>query len=321
MKGIARFAARRLMSAAVTLWLVSILIFTAIHGLPGGYADVFLGAQSTPQTKAQIEQKFGLDRPIPIQYWKWISAAAYGDFGVSLSTQQPVGGEFVARLPVTAQLAVMATAMALVVGLPLGLIGGLVDRPRALRGCLRLFGSLAMSVPDFVIGSLLLYLLARHSLGLRVGAWIAFSSDPASNLRTAIAPACALAALGVGFISTAARHATISIREAPWVLAAIARGESRPDIIRRHIVKNAAIPVVTVVAIYLGYMLGGTAIIESLFTVPGVGRFVLQAVSIRDYPVVQAGVLIAATVFIVLNLGADLLYAALDPRIRQRPNQ
>jgi peptide/nickel transport system permease protein len=319
MTDILRFMARRLASAAVTLLLVSVLIFGAIHGLPGGYADVFLGAQSTPQAKAQIEEKFGLNRPIPIQYWKWISAAAQGDFGVSLSTQQPVAREFAVRLPVTAQLAVMATTIALIVGLPFGVVGGLVNRPRALHGFLRLFGSFAMSVPDFVIGSLLLYLMSRYSFGLRLGAWIALTEDPAGNIQTATAPAFALAAIGIGFVMTAARHATISIREAPWVLAAIARGLSTSMIIRRHIVKNAAIPVVTVAAIYLGYMLGGTAIIESLFTVPGVGRFVLQAVSIRDYPVVQAGVLLAATVFITLNLCADLLYAALDPRIRGKP--
>lgn len=318
MTALLRFAARRLASAALTLLLVSVLIFAAIHWLPGSYADVFLGALSTPQAKAQLEEKFGLNRPLPVQYVKWISAAAHGDFGISLSTQQPVAAEFAVRLPVTAQLAVMAAAIALTVGVPLGIVGGLVTRPRVLHGFLRLFGSFAMSVPDFVIGSLLLYLISRHSLGFRLGAWIPLSADLAGNLRTAIVPAGALAALGIGFIMTAARHAAISIRGAPWVVAATARGQSTSMIIRQHIVKNAAIPVVTVAAIYLGYMLGGTAIIESLFTIPGIGRFVLQAVSIRDYPVVQAGVLIAATVFIALNLAADIVYAALDPRIRSK---
>ena len=305
-------------SAALTLLLVSLLIFGAIHWLPGSYADVFLGAQSTPQAKAQIEEKFGLNRPLPVQYLRWASAALEGDFGVSLSTQQPVAGEFAVRLPITAQLAAMATFIALAVGVPLGIIGGLITRPRALRGLLRIYGSFAMSVPDFVIGSLLLYILSRYSFGLRVGAWIPLTTDPTGNLRTSVVPACALAALGIGFIMTATRHTTISIRGAPWVIAATARGKSNPTIIRHHIVKNAAIPVVTVGAIYLGYMLGGTAIIESLFTSPGIGRFVLQAVSLRDYPVVQAGVLLAATVFIVLNLGADILYAVLDPRIRSK---
>jgi peptide/nickel transport system permease protein len=129
-------------------------------------------------------------------------------------------------------------------------------------------------------------------------------------------PACTLASLGVGFIMTTARHATISIRGTPWFVAAIARGTTTPAMIRQHVVKNVAIPVVTVIAIYFGYLLGGTAIVESLFTAPGIGRYIVEAVELRDYPVVQAGVLLAAAIFIALNLAADLLYAALDPRVR-----
>ncbi len=318
MKGILGYALGRLTSAAITLLLVTVLIFAAIYWLPGSYADVFLGAQATPAAKASLEEKFGLNQPLPVQYLKWVREAAQGDFGQSLVSQRPVAEEFAVRLPVTAQLALMATFIALFVGIPLGVVAALVTRPRAVPGLLRLSGSLAMSVPDFVIGSLLLYVISRHPMGLRVGAWISPFADLAGNLQTALVPACALAALGVGFIMTASRHATLSIRSAPWVLAATARGMSTPAIIRRHIVKNAAIPVVTVAAIYLGYMLGGAAVIESLFTIPGTGRFLVQAVAIRDYPVVQAGVLLAATVFISLNLAADLLYAALDPRIRVR---
>jgi peptide/nickel transport system permease protein len=314
MVGLWGYAVRRVASAAATLLLVSLVIFSAIHWLPGSYADVFLGAQPTPQAKARIEERFGLSRPLPIQYLKWISAAAQGDFGVSLVTQRPVAEEFGLRIPVTGELALMSTAIALAVGIPLGILGGLGSGHPLIAGLSRLSGSLAMSVPDFVIGSLLLYVLSR--VGLGVGNWVSPGADLAGNLWETFIPACALAALGIGFIMTAARHATISVRGMPWVLAAIARGKPTPMIVRQHVIKNAAIPVVTVVAIYLGYMLGGTAIVESLFTVPGIGRFILQAVSLRDYPVVQAGVLLAATIFIVLNMTADLLYALLDPRIR-----
>lgn len=275
---------------------------------------MFLGAQPTPQAKARIEERFGLNQPLPVQYLKWLMSAAQGDLGTSLVTQRLVAEEFGLRLPVTATLALMATALALVVGIPLGILGGLASGHPWTRGLFRLSGSIAMSVPDFVIGSLLLYILARQGTG--VGNWVSPGSDLAANLWATFIPACALAALGIGFTMTTARHATISVRDAPWVLAATARGKSSFTIVRQHIVKNAAIPVVTVIAIYLGYVLGGTAIVESLFTVPGVGRYVLQAVSLRDYPVVQAGVLLAATVFIVLNMTADLLYAMLDPRIR-----
>src|SRR5438552_874990 len=158
MSGIWTYAMRRVASAAATLLLVSVVIFSAIHWLPGSYADVFLGAQPTPQAKARIEEQFGLDRPLPIQYLKWIARAVKGDFGASLVTQRPVAEEFGLRLPVTAELALMATALALVIGIPLGILGGLAGGRPWSRGLFRLWGSLAMSVPDFVIGSLLLYI-------------------------------------------------------------------------------------------------------------------------------------------------------------------
>jgi peptide/nickel transport system permease protein len=316
MNGFLIYAVRRIGSAAFTLLLVSVVIFGAIHWLPGSYADVFLGAHPTPQLKARIEEKFGLDQPLPIQYLKWVSAAARGDFGVSLVTQRTVAEEFGLRLPVTAQLALMALLISLFVGLPVGILGGIGNQRRAVRDLSRLWGSLAMSVPDFVIGSLLVYVVARYPLGLTIGSWVSPGTDLSRSIQATALPACTLAALGVGFVMTTARHATISVRSAPWIMAAVARGKSTPAIVREHVIRNVSIPVVTIVAIYLGYLLGGTAIVESLFTMPGVGRYIVQAVELRDYPVVQAGVLLAASVFMILNVTADLFYAALDPRIR-----
>jgi peptide/nickel transport system permease protein len=316
MNGFLIYAVRRIGSAAFTLLLVSVVIFGAIHWLPGSYADVFLGAHPTPQVKARIEEKFGLDQPLPIQYLKWVSAAARGDFGVSLVTQRTVAEEFGLRLPVTAQLALMALLISLFVGLPVGILGGIGNQRRAVRDLSRLWGSLAMSVPDFVIGSLLVYVVARYPLGLTIGSWVSPGTDLSRSIQATALPACTLAALGVGFVMTTARHATISVRSAPWIMAAVARGKSTPAIVREHVIRNVSIPVVTIVAIYLGYLLGGTAIVESLFTMPGVGRYIVQAVELRDYPVVQAGVLLAASVFMILNVTADLFYAALDPRIR-----
>jgi peptide/nickel transport system permease protein len=303
MSGVVDYVVRRSGSALVTLLVVSLMIFSAIHALPGGYADVFLGAHPTPEAKVRIEAQFGLDQPLPVQYVRWLGAALTGDFGVSLVTQKPVSEEFAARLPVTATIAIIATALAILVGLPIGLAGGLA-RSKLARGTSRFAGSLAISVPDFVIGTVLLFVVSRYLQ------W-------ANVFSTTLLPAIALCALGIGFVSTAARNASSAAAEGQWVLAATARGMSRGEIIRHHIIKNAAIPVVTTIAIYFGYMLGGTAIVESTFTVPGVGRYILQAVQLRDYPVVQAGALIAASLFIALNLLVDLLYGVLDPRIRR----
>lgn len=297
------YAGRRIGSALITLVIVSLMIFSAIHALPGGYADVFLGAHPTPEAKARIEAQFGLDQPLPVQYVQWLGAAVKGDFGTSLVTQKPVSEEFAVRLPLTVTIAAIATALAIAVGLPIGLVGGLARSPVA-RGSARLFGSLAISVPDFVIGTVLLYVVSRYLQ------W-------ATVFSTTLLPAITLSVLGIGFISTSARNASAAAHEGPWVMAAIARGQSDRQVVRHHILKNAAIPVLTTIAIYFGYMLGGTAIVESTFTVPGVGRYLLQAVQLRDYPVVQAGALIAASLFILLNLLVDVLYASLDPRIRR----
>lgn len=298
------YIGRRVVSALTTLVIVSLIIFSAVHALPGGYADVFLGAHSTPEAKARIEAQFGLDQPLPVQYVRWLGSAMRADFGTSLVTQKPVSQEFAARLPVTATIAVLATAIAILVGLPVGLVGGLAQQSRLARGSARLVGSLAISVPDFVIGTLLLFVVSRYLQ------W-------ATIFSTTLLPAFTLSALGIGFVTSATRNASAAAHEGGWVMAATSRGMSRGAIVRHHILKNAAIPVVTTIGIYFGYMLGGTAIVESTFTVPGVGRYVLQAVQLRDYPVVQAGALIAATLFIALNLCVDLLYAMLDPRIRQ----
>jgi peptide/nickel transport system permease protein len=297
------FILGRAASAAATLLLSSLLIFAAIHALPGGYADVFLGAYATPEAKARIERRFGLNDPLPAQYVKWLGAAVHGDFGVSLVTQTPVGEEFAARLPVTSSIAALAAALALMIGAPAGLLAGLFSRSPVANVIARLTGSLAISVPDFVIGTLLLYLVSRVFPG-------------AAGLSNLLLPALALSALGIGFIMTAARHSSVAVSRSAFVRAAAARGASPLQILRRHIVRNAAIPVATVFGVYFGYLLGGAAIVEATFTVPGVGRYLLQAVQLRDYPVVQAGALVAATVFVALNLIVDLAYGWLDPRTR-----
>jgi peptide/nickel transport system permease protein len=312
------FAGRRMLSAAITLWIVSIVIFAVIHALPGDYADVFLGAQSTPEARARIVQRFGLDRSIFAQYFGWLGAAVQGDFGVSYLSQRPVATEFAARLPVTAQLALSATVFAVMVGLPLGIRGGFAPERSPERVVSRLTGSVAMSVPDFFIGSILLYVATLYWGGFGVSGWVPLSDGLLASLGATLLPAISLAGLGIGFVLTSARHASMSVRNGGWIKAAEARGLGASTIRQRHVLRNASIPVVTAISIYFGYMLGGTAIIESTFTLPGVGRYMLQAVVLRDYPVVQAGALIAATVFIGVNLLADIVYALLDPRVRSQ---
>jgi peptide/nickel transport system permease protein len=313
----ARFALARLLSALVTAVGVSLVVFLAMHALPGNFAEVLV-PRGTPELRQRIMEQFGLDQPVTVQYFRWLWSMAQGDFGVSLITQKPIWHEFALRIPVTAEVAGLAAAIAIVIGIPLGVISGLPTRRRLIPTTSRLIGGLAISVPDFVIGSIFLYIFSTYSLGLRVGSWTYFTDDPVENLKSALLPALTLAALGVGFILTTSRHAAIGVLSQGFIMAAVARGKAPRAIVRQHLLRNIGIPVVTVVAIYLGYLLGGAIIVEQLYSIPGLGRFLIQSVLNRDYPVVEAGVFMVAAFFIALNMMADVIYAWLDPRISAR---
>ncbi|MFO1057677.1 MAG: ABC transporter permease [Dongiaceae bacterium] len=313
MKAFATYAAGRLASAALTLLGISLLIFVAMRSLEGNFEDI-MTPQGPPQLREQIRARFGFDQPLPVQYLKWVSAALQGDFGVSLVTQAPIWPQFAERLSVSAEIALLTTLLALTLGLPLGLASGLA-RGSAGKVASRLAGALLMSVPDFVVASVLIYVFSKYALGLTIGRWVELGSDPVGHLRAVVLPCLALAPLGTGLIMATCRHAVLSILAESHVAAAVARGKSRGQIVRQHVLRNAAIPVVTVLAIYCGFLLGGTVLVELIFSLPGFGRFLLQGVLNRDYPVVQAGVLIVAAFFVALNMAADLLYGWLDPRV------
>lgn len=317
MSSFARFALTRVLGALLTLIGVSLVVFIAMHMLPGNFADVLV-PRGSPELRARIMHQFGLDRPIYIQYLSWLGAMASGHLGVSLISQKPVLQQFAERIPVTAEIAALATAIALVIGVPLGILSGLSSRHRSASAASRLFGGMAMSVPDFVIGSVLLYVFSTYSLWLIVGKWIYFSDNPLDNFRVVVLPAVTLSALGIGFLLTTARHTVIGILSHDYIMAAVARGQDERTIIRQHILRNAGIPIITVVAIYLAYLLGGTIIVEELFSIPGFGRYLIQSVLNRDYPVVEAGVFVIAAFFVILNMLADLAYAWLDPRVGAR---
>lgn len=313
----ARFALSRVGSAVLTLLGMSVIIFVAIQLLPGSYEEVFFSRLSA-EGRALIAEKLGLDRHPVEQYFRWLWAALNGDFGISFITRQPVRLEFASRIPVTAELAVLATVVALVIGVPLGIVSGLSNRRRFVQGVSRFAGAAAMSVPDFVLGSIFLYLFTKYPLGLTVGQWVPLSEDIVGNLRAAALPVFTLSVLGIGLVLVTTRHAVISILTQDFITAAVARGQPPRLIVLHHVLRNSAIPLVTILAIYSGYLLGGTIIVEIIYTIPGLGRYLVQGVLNRDYPVVQAGVLIGASFFVILNMLADLSYGALDPRLRVR---
>jgi peptide/nickel transport system permease protein len=327
-----RFAAARFASALLTLLGVSIFVFTAIHLIPGSYEAVMLGPQAPEAARERLREKYGLDDPLPQQYMRWLLALLGGDMGIALCrSQQSIGqqacenadqtaiiSEFARRAPATIQLAFMAAGVANLVGIPLGILAGLSASSRLVRAMSRAISAFGMGVPSFVLGTLFVYLFSVYDLGLTVGGYVPLFEDPATNLRAMVLPAITLSVFGTALFARTTRDAVLTVLAEPFIMAAVARGETPAQIVRRHVLRNAAIPVVTVSAVNMGYLLGGAAIAELLFSVPGFGWYVLAAIQKRDYAVVQAGVLLAAVAFVGVNLLADMAYAIIDPRTMQR---
>ncbi|MEU6714337.1 ABC transporter permease [Nonomuraea sp. NPDC046802] len=305
----------RALSSAATLLGVSVLIFTAVRLMPGGFAETVLGPFATAEQKAELATRYGLDQPVFMQYGHWLAAVAGGDFGISMISRQPVGAELLARLPVTAELTVLAVLASVLAGVPLGVLTAVRARPGGGGTAGRLLSGLGVSVPEFVLGSLVVFLFSRYALGLEVGAWVPFGQDPAANLATMILPAAVLSVFSISVTARTTRDAVMGVLVEPYITAAVGRGESPWFIVRHHVLRNAATPVVTLVGTIIAYLLGGALIVEHVFNLPGVGSYIVQAVGRRDYAVVQAGVLLAAGVFIVMNVLIDLLVGALDPRL------
>ncbi|MCG5218387.1 ABC transporter permease [Streptosporangium sp. KLBMP 9127] len=305
----------RALSSAATLLGVSILIFAAVRMMPGGFAETILGPFATPEQKAELAARYGLDQPVFMQYWHWLTAVAGGDLGTSMISREPVSLELLARLPVTAELTILSVAAAILLGVPLGVLTAVRARPDGGAAVGRLLSGLGVSVPEFVLGSLAVFLFSRYALGLSVGGYVPVTVDPAANLRSMVLPAAVLSIFAISATARTTRDAVLGVLVEPYVTAAVARGESPWFIITRHILRNAAAPVVTLTATITAYLLGGALVVEYVFNLPGIGSYVVQAVGRRDYAVVQAGVLLAAAVFIVMNVLVDLMVGTLDPRL------
>ena len=312
------YIARRGAGALLTLVGVAILIFIAIRMLPGGYAELVLGNQLEPEAREYLNQKYGLHKPALEQFWAWFSSVAHGNLGVSLVTQRSIGDEFLRRAPATIELALLATGMALGIGIPLGVLSGLADTSPFWRTAGRLLGAVGASLPEFVLGTILLYVASSWSLGFTQRGFVSLFEDPLANLQAMALPAASLSVFGIALILRTTRDSVKRVTTEPYITTAVARGDPPGRIIRRHILRNASIPVLTVSSTFMGYLLGGAVVAEVLFSIPGVGLYVFNALGNRDYGVVQAGVMLAAVIFVLINTLGDVVYAILDPRIGSR---
>jgi peptide/nickel transport system permease protein len=313
-----RYLALRLLSAITTLIGVSVLTFLFIRLIPGDAIAARLGTSTalTPEQIADLRAYFGLDQPLHIQYWNWVTSLLRGDAGFSIRTGRPVFVEIAERLPATLELAAAATLIAIAIGIPLGLFSAMRARSR-LDLVARIGGLVGLSLPSFWLGTLIIVLFSLYLRWLpNTGGYVDFVRDPFQNLQLILFPAITL---GVGLAAATmrmTRSAMLDVLGADYVRTATSKGLAPALIVRRHVLKNGLIVVVTLLGVQVGQLLGGAVVVEEIFTIPGVGRMLLTAIVQRDYALVQGGVLVIAILFVLVNIAVDLLYGYLDPRIR-----
>jgi len=315
---VGRYLATRLLGAIPTLIGVSVLTFLFIRLIPGDAIAARLGTSTalTPEQLASLRAYFGLDQPLYQQYWTWLTSLLRGDLGYSIRTGRPVLVEITERLPATLELAAAATLIAVVIGLPLGLLSAMRSRSR-IDVVARIGGLIGLSLPSFWLGTLIIVLFSLYLRWLpNTGGYVDFIRDPLGNLALIVLPSVTLGVALAAATMRMTRSAMLDVLSADYVRTAWAKGLPRGLIIRRHVLKNGLIVVVTLLGIQVGQLLGGAVVVEEIFSIPGVGRMLLAAIVQRDYALVQGGVLVIAILFVLTNIFVDLLYGYLDPRIR-----
>ncbi len=313
-----RYLTQRIVAFIPTLLGVSILIFSTIRLVPGDAIVAMLGTEAGMLTDTQrqsLEVYFGLDKPPLEQYFIWLGGVLRGDLGLSVRHGQPVIDVILARFPVTLQLAIMAVSIALMIGLPIGVLAAVKHNSMIdLFG--RLFALLGLGMPSFLVGTLIIYVLSVYFKILpNSGDYVSLIEDPSRNISQMIFPAITLGFAFSASVMRTTRSAVLEVLTQDYIRTARSKGLSEAIVIQRHALRNALIPVVTIVGVEIGYLLGGTVITEEIFALPGVGRLLFNAISQRDYALVQGIALFIAFNFVLINLIADFIYIAIDPRI------
>jgi peptide/nickel transport system permease protein len=309
---------KRAIALPFTLLGVSVVTFLFLRLIPGDAITARLGTSTvlTPEQLQRMRAYFGLDEPLYLQYLTWLGSLLRGDAGFSIRSGQPVTAEIAARMPVTVELALAAAAVALVIGIPLGLVSAIRPNSGTDLGA-QSFGLLGLALPNFWLGTLVILLFSRYLHWMpNTGGYVDLFADPAANLKFLIFPAVTLGVGVAAVVMRTTRSAMLDVLGADYIRTARAKGLDLHRVVERHALKNGMIVVVTVLGIQVGYLLGGAVVVEQVFSLPGLGRMLLNAITERDYALVQGGVLVIATLFVVTNTVVDVVYGFLDPRIR-----
>lgn len=308
---------KRCLRVIPLLLIVSILMFLVLNLLPGNAVTQILSDMGTVEQKEALEERFGLNLPVPVQYWKWLTSFVQGDMGKSFMTSKPVADKIWERVPVTAEMILLAISLAIVIGVPAGIFCA-VRRGKASDYILSTVAVVELSMPQFWIGMLLIMLLAVHLKILPASGFTRFSMDPARNLRSMILPTITLGISLAAAIIRQTRSAMLDAIHQDFVITARSKGLKESKIFAKHALRNALLPVVTAIASQINDMVGGAFVIETLFLLPGMGKMIVDAIYQRDYPVVMAGTMLIVTFIVLVNLLADILNILIDPRISQK---
>jgi len=310
------FIFRRIAIVIPTLLLITLIVFSLQLLLPGDPALALAGEERDPEVLAYIRAKYHLDQPIPLQYWYWLTGVLSGDLGHSIRTQMPVTQLILSKLPITLQLAVMAMIVALAIGIPAGIVAA-VRKGGGWDFGANVVALSGVSIPNFWLGIMLILLVSVRWGLLPASGYVSPLEDPVRNLQTLILPSLVLGTAIAAVMMRHTRSAMIAALRADYVRTARAKGLRERVVVMKHALRNALIPVVTMSTLQFGELLSGAVLTEQVFTIPGFGKLIVDAVFNRDYAVVQGVVLFTGTVFILLNLIADLLYFLLNPRLRR----
>jgi peptide/nickel transport system permease protein len=309
------FILRRLGAAAIVLFLGSVLVFLGVRALPGDPARVIAGQEAPPSAIAAVRHDYGLDKPLPVQYARWAGKALQGDFGRSTQDLLPVGHILAQRLPVTIELSVLAMIVAVGVGITAGIVAA-TRRGRLADYVATGFGLVGLSVPHFWLGILGILLFSVQLHWLPASGYVPFTGDPGGNLERMLLPALVL---GTGFAAVLMRQtrsAMLDSLSADYVRTARSKGLAERSVVGVHALRNSLTTVVTVLGLQLGALISGAVVTEQIFVIPGFGKLTVDAVQTRNYPVIQAVVLVTVVGYIVVNLLVDVAYALLNPRVR-----
>lgn len=309
------FIGKRLLVAIPTLLIISIFVFSLQKLLPGDPVLAMAGEERDPAVLEMLREKYRLNDPIPVQYINWLGGVLTGDLGISLRTNQPVLELIGEKLPVTIQLAIMSMIFAFAIGVPMGILAA-VKKNTVLDYVASIVALSGLSVPNFWLGIMLILLVSVNLGWLPASGYESIFVDPVRSLQTMIMPSFVL---GTALAATLMRHtrsAMLSVLSADYIRTARAKGLSPREVILSHSFRNALLPVVTLSALLFGELLAGAVLTEQIFTIPGFGKLIVDAVFNRDYAVVQGVVMCTAVGFILMNLIADILYVLLNPRLR-----